>query len=64
MDLLERAAREGRRVALMRRGTEYIVVARRLEVSGKRERLIAFLPMTGAEMTFDLLEVDSFEVLS
>ncbi|HVH68026.1 MAG TPA: hypothetical protein VM716_09175 [Gemmatimonadales bacterium] len=30
LDALERAVREGRRVALRRRGTEYVVVAERL----------------------------------
>ena len=33
MDQLERATREGLRVAVTRRGTEYIVLARRIENS-------------------------------
>lgn len=64
MDQLERAARDGRRVALTRRGTEYIVVARRVEIGARGERLIGVLPMTGDEMSFELSHVESFEVVS
>jgi len=39
LDALERAVRERRRVALMRRGTEYVVVAERLETTGPRAPL-------------------------
>ncbi len=64
MDQLERAAREGKRVALMRRGTEYVVVARRIEIGVRGERLIGFLAMSGQEMAFELKDVESFEVVS
>jgi hypothetical protein len=64
MDQLERAAQLGRRVVLMRRGTEYIVVARRLLHSGRRDTLVGFLPMTGEELRFELEELDGFQVLS
>lgn len=64
MDQLERAAREGKRVALMRRGTEYVVIARRLEIGARGERLIGFLTMSGQEMAFELDQVESFEVVS
>ena len=64
MDQLERAAREGLRVAVRRRGVEFVVTARRLELSARGERLIGYLPMTGNEMTFELNQVESFEVLS
>jgi hypothetical protein len=37
LDALELAVRERRRVALRRRGTEYVVVAERLETSGRDE---------------------------
>ena len=63
MDQLERAALEGRRVALVRRGNEYVVVARRVSVRGKREALIGILPMTGEEIEFDLTEVEDFQVV-
>jgi hypothetical protein len=63
MDQLERAVREGLRVALTRRGTEYIVTALRVSSTGRREALIGRLPMTGEELPFLLDEVDSFQVL-
>ena len=63
MDQLERAARDGLRVALSRRGTEYIVVATRVTSVGRHEALIGRLPMTGEELTFHLDELDSFQVI-
>lgn len=64
MDQLERAARLGSRVMLMRRGTEYVVVARRVQASGGGEALIGYLPMTGEELRFDLHDIDAFQVLA
>jgi uncharacterized protein with PhoU and TrkA domain len=63
MEQLERATRLGRRVVLMRRGTEYVVVARRLLSSGGQETLIGYLPMTGEELRFELAELDEFQVV-
>jgi hypothetical protein len=63
LDQLERAVRDGRRVALMRRGTEYIVVAVRLATQGSREALIGRLPMTGEELTFILEDLEGFHVV-
>lgn len=63
MDQLERAVRDGLRVALTRRGTEYIVTALRVTSAGRREALVARLPMTGEELVFRLDEVDSFQVI-
>jgi hypothetical protein len=63
MDQLERAARESRRVAIVRRGNEFIVVARRIVVRGKQETFIGVLPMTGEEIAFDLIDVDDFQVV-
>jgi hypothetical protein len=63
MDQLERAARDGRRVVLFRRGTEYVVVARRIDRSGTRDALRGVLPMTGEELAFELEELDEFHVL-
>lgn len=63
MDQLERATRLGLRVVLMRRGTEYVVVARRLLSSGGQETLIGYLPMTGEELRFELDELDEFQVV-
>lgn len=63
MDQLERAAREGLRVALSRRGTEYIVVAIRVGSVGRHEALVGRLPMTGEELTFRLDQLESFQVI-
>ena len=63
LDQLERAIRDGRRVALMRRGTEYIVLAARLTVQGSREAFVGRLPMTGEEVVFLLDDLDSFHVV-
>ncbi len=63
MDQLESAARRGLRVAFTRRGTEYVVVARRVATEGRREVLVGFLPMTGEELTFALEEMENFQVI-
>ena len=64
LDQLERAVRDGLRVALTtRRGTEYVVVATRLATDGPCDALIARLPMTGDELTFALDDIAAFQVL-
>jgi hypothetical protein len=63
MDQLENAARRGHRVALTRRGTEYVVVALRIKSAGRHDVLIGRLPMTGEELTFRLDDIDSFQVI-
>ncbi len=63
MDQLESAARRGQRVALTRRGTEYIVVALRVTTADQHEVLIGRLPMTGEDLTFRLDQIDSFQVV-
>jgi uncharacterized protein with PhoU and TrkA domain len=63
MDQLEQAARAGMRVALSRRGTEYVVVAVRVTSVDQHEALIGWLPMTGEELTFRLDELESFQVI-
>ena len=63
LDALERAVRERQRVALRRRGTEYVVVAQRLETSGRDDILVGRLPMTGDMLRFRLRDLESFAVL-
>ena len=63
MDQLERAARDQLRVALTRRGTEYVVTALRITTVDRRDALVGRLPMTGDEITLRLDEVDSFQVV-
>jgi len=64
MDQLERAARDGRRVLVARRGTEFIVIARRLTTAGRQEALVGHLPITGEELVFPLGDLDDFQVIS
>ena len=63
LDSLERAVREHLRVALRRRGTEYVVVAERLDTSGRDEVLAGRLPMTGEVLSFRLRDLETFAVL-
>jgi len=63
LDALERGVREGRRVALLRRGTEYVVVAMRLESESGDDVLIGRLPMTGEALAFRLRELERFAIL-
>ena len=63
LDQLESAVRNGRRVSLSRRGSEYVVVAVRMTSSSNRDALVGRLPMTGEEMTFILDELESLLVL-
>lgn len=63
MDRLERAARLGKRVSLLRRGTEFVVIALALRLRSRGEELVVRLPMTGEELTFALEEIDDFTVV-
>jgi uncharacterized protein with PhoU and TrkA domain len=63
MDQLENATRRGLRVALSRRGTEYIVVALRMTSLDQHEVLVGWLPMTGEELSFRLDDIESFQVI-
>lgn len=63
MDQLERAARDGRRVLVARRGSEFVVIARRVTTVGRHEALVGHLPATGEEMTFPLQELEFFQVI-
>ncbi len=62
-DLLERAILNGKQIAAFRRGTEYVVVPRRLRMISGREAVDAMHPTTGDEITLYLDEMDSFEVV-
>lgn len=62
-DLLERAVRDRRRVALVRRGNEYVVTAVGLASVRQRDALVGRLPMTGEELTFVLEELEGFQIV-
>ena len=61
-DVLERAITDRRRIAVMRRGTEYVVVPARLSLERGREAIQARHP-SGSLMTFFIDEMESFEVV-
>jgi hypothetical protein len=63
MDRLESAARRGLRVTVARRGTEYVVVARRVAMIAGKESFIGYLPMTGEDLVFALDDIDAFDVI-
>jgi hypothetical protein len=62
-DALERAITNGVRIAVWRRGTECIVVPRRIRLNDGREAIEAMHPTTGHELTLYVDEVDAIEVV-
>ncbi|HEX7020898.1 MAG TPA: hypothetical protein VF159_12850 [Gemmatimonadaceae bacterium] len=62
-DALERAVTNGTRVAIYRRGTEYLVIPLALRLRDGRELIEARNPTTGDSMTLYLDELDAIEVL-
>lgn len=62
-DGLERAVTGGQRIALYRRGTEYIVIPLALRNQGGREVIDARNPTTGDAMSLYLDELESIEVV-
>ncbi|MEP7326242.1 MAG: hypothetical protein ABI836_09870 [Gemmatimonadota bacterium] len=63
VDQLERAIRDQSRVAVNRRGTEFVVIALRLASVLQRDAFVGRHPMTGDEVTFILDELESFQVV-
>ena len=63
MDFLERAVREKRRVAIVRRGTEFVVIAQSITSVKARDAFVGRLPMTGEDLTFILDELDGFAIV-
>lgn len=62
-DRLERAITRGQRIAVYRRGTEYIVIPERLRLDNGRESIESRNPTTGDHLTLYLDELDSIEVV-
>lgn len=60
---LESAVIQQRRIALVRRGAELVLIPRRLRVEGSREILEATHPTTGDPLEMPLDEIQRFEVL-
>src|SRR5688572_13375708 len=62
-DALERAIADGRRIAILRRGTEFVVVPHRLKLIDGRERIESVHPTTGDDIVFYLDDLDRIEVI-
>jgi hypothetical protein len=62
-DALERAVREGSRVSVMRRGTEYIIVPLSIKLRSGKEAIEARNPTTGDTMLIFVDDIESFLVL-
>jgi hypothetical protein len=62
-DALERAITDGSRVAVYRRGTEFLVIPERIVLRNSRESIEARHPTTGAQLSLWIDEVESLEVL-
>lgn len=62
-DSLETAISRGQKIAVMRRGNEFIVVPSRLRVEGGREAIDSVHPTTGEKITVYVDEISAFEVV-
>jgi hypothetical protein len=62
-DMLERAVMRGHRIAVHRRGTEYIVIPLALHTRGGREAIEARNPTTGDLLSLFLDELDAIETV-
>jgi hypothetical protein len=62
-DDLERAVRDGQKVSVMRRGTEYVIVPLSLKLRSGKEAIEARNPTTGDAMVIFVDDIDSFVVL-
>jgi hypothetical protein len=62
-DLLERAVTLGRRIAVHRRGTEYVVVPLAILMKGSREVIEARNPTTGDSLSLYVDELDAVETV-
>jgi hypothetical protein len=62
-NLLERAVNERMRIAVYRRGSEFVVRAESLGLRAGREAIETVQPTTGDRMTLYLDEIDGFEVV-
>jgi len=60
-DSIEDAITRGRRLAIWRRGTEYLIIPLALRVVNRRECIDTRHPATGARLTLWLDEVDAVE---
>ena len=62
-DRLEHAITKRIRLALTRRGTEYLVIPERLRIDAGREVIVARHPSTGHRLELFVDELDSIEMV-
>ena len=62
-DAIERAIVDAARVAVHRRGTEFLVIPEALAMLGGCESIVARHPTTGARLVIPIDEVDALEVI-
>jgi hypothetical protein len=62
-DALERAIVDGQRIAVMRRGTEYLVIPISIGIRNGKETIEAVHPTTGERLTLVIDDVEDIEVV-
>jgi hypothetical protein len=62
-DALERAIVDASRVAIQRRGTEFLIIPEALALRDGREAILARHPTTGARLVIRVDEIEALEVL-
>jgi hypothetical protein len=62
-DDLERAVRDARKISVMRRGTEYVIVPLSLGLRSGKEAIEARNPTTGDQMVIFVDDIESFEIV-
>jgi hypothetical protein len=62
-DALERAIVDGQRIAVRRRGTEFLVIPMSIGVRNGKETIEAVHPTTGDRLTLVIEEVEEIEVV-
>jgi len=62
-NLLELAIAQRKRIAIIRRGSEYVVLPERIMLRAGRETIETVQPSTGDRMTVYLDEIDDFEIV-
>jgi hypothetical protein len=62
-DILERAVRDGKRISVMRRGTEYVIVPMSIRTRSGREVIEARNPTTGDDLVIFVDDVDALTLV-
>lgn len=62
-DMLERAIVDAARIAVVRQGSELLVIPEKLLMRAGKESIVARHPTTGASMTIPLDEVERISVV-